>query len=217
MKCLSCNGKCIKKGKTKFDIQKYQCLNCKKYQREEYKRKGYRGDTEARVKELIRESSGIRSISRVLKISTTTVNVVLKRIASKIQKPKVKFNKVYEVDELKTHVQKKKNEQWIIYAIDKKTRQVVDFKVGKRNKGNIKTVVETLLLGKAKLIYTDGLNIYPPLIPKQQHKVVPHNTNYIERKNLNLRTHLKCLTRRSICFCKSISMLSCIMKIYFWG
>jgi insertion element IS1 protein InsB len=172
---------------------------------------------ETYVKDLIKESSGIRSISRVLKISTTTVSVILRRIASKIEKPSIKLNKVYEVDELKTHVQRKKNEQWIIYAIDKKTRQVVDFRIGKRNKGNIRTVVETLLLAKAKRIYTDKLNIYPSLIPKQQHKSVPHNTNYIERKNLDLRTHLKCLARRSICFSRSVIMLMTIIKIYFWA
>jgi hypothetical protein len=66
MKCLSCKGKCIKKGRTKLNIQKYQCLICKKYQLEEYHRLGCKGDIADRVQELIKESCGIRSISRIL-------------------------------------------------------------------------------------------------------------------------------------------------------
>ncbi|WP_394801047.1 IS1 family transposase [Niabella ginsengisoli] len=42
-------------------------------------------------------------------------------------------------------------------------------------------------------------------------------TNHIERYNLSLRTHLKRLARRSICFTKSLKILQAILKIYFWG
>jgi insertion element IS1 protein InsB len=35
------------------------------------------------------------------------------------------------------------------------------------------------------------------------HRVGKQNTWKIERKNLNFRTHLKCLARRTICFSKS--------------
>lgn len=217
MKCHHCNSNCIKKGKTHLAIQKYRCLNCKKYQREEYKSLAFKGGTEKKVVALLKESCGIRSISRILQISTTTVLLIIKRMADKIKKPVVKMNKEYEADELKTYVKKKKNEQWIIYAIDKRTRQVADFRVGRRTKRNLKNVVDTLLLSKARKICTDRLNIYRTLIPKSIHKTLIHNTNYIERKNLNLRTHLKRLTRRTICFSKSTMMLEATMKIYFWG
>lgn len=217
MKCHHCNNKCIKKGKTTSGIQKYRCVSCKKYQREEYESFAFKGGTEKRVIILLKESCGIRSISRILKISTTTVSLIIKRKASKIEKPKVKMKKEYEVDEIKTYVKKKKNEQWIIYAIDKQTRRVVDFKVGRRNKRNVRMVTDTLVLSKAKKICTDRLTMYKSLIPREIHKFVAHNTNHIERKNLNLRTHLKRLGRKTICFSKSIIMLDAIMKIYFWG
>jgi len=126
-------------------------------------------------------------------------------------------NKQYEADELKTFVNKKENEQWLIYAIDKKTKKVVDFRIGKRSKRNIKTVIDTLLFAKAKRIYTDGLTTYRGLVPKEIHKVVPHNTNYIERHNLTLRTHLKRLSRKTICFSKSKEMLENCLRIYFWA
>ncbi|WP_188464902.1 IS1 family transposase [Marivirga lumbricoides] len=39
----------------------------------------------------------------------------------------------------------------------------------------------------------------------------------MERKNLSLRTHLKRLNTRSICFSKSKVMLIACLTIYFWG
>jgi insertion element IS1 protein InsB len=79
----------------------------------------------------------------------------------------------------------------VIYALDKQTGQVVDMKVGKRNKMNLKRITDTLLLAKCNQVYTDGLTIYKQLIPAGIHKVKSYGTNRIERKNLSLRTHLK--------------------------
>ena len=52
------------------------------------------------------------------------------------------MNKEYEADELKTYVREKKNEQWVIYATERKTRHVVDFRVGKGSQRNIKPVMD---------------------------------------------------------------------------
>ncbi|MBI2269787.1 MAG: IS1 family transposase [Bacteroidetes bacterium] len=217
MKCHYCKSLCIKKGKTKTDLQKYQCLYCKKYQRENYRNKACQPGTNEKIRVYVKEGCGIRSTARLMSISATTVITKIKQEAQKVIKPIVKMRKEYEVDELKTYVKKKKNEQWVMYAINKKTKQVVDFRVGKRNKKNLKGLIETLLLSRAGKIYTDKLNIYPGLIPAEIHYPVPHQINYIERKNLNLRTHLKRLTRKTICYSKSIRMLTACLMIYFWG
>lgn len=137
MKCHYCYARCHKKGKTISGTQKYQCKACKKYQREEYISKGFKGGTAQQIIMLLKEGCGIRSISRVLKISCTNVIKYIKGAAAKIKRPVVKVNKQYEADELKTFVNKKKNQQWLIYAIDKKTKKVVDFKIGKRSKRNV--------------------------------------------------------------------------------
>ncbi|MBN9294195.1 MAG: transposase, partial [Flavobacteriia bacterium] len=49
------------------------------------------------------------------------------------------------------------------------------------------------------------------------HKIHRRCTNHIERQNLNLRTHLKRLNRKTICYSKSLMMLLAVVKIYFWG
>lgn len=217
MKCHYCKNHCIKKGVRKDGIQKFQCVTCKKYQLYEYKNKACHPQTNDVLKKCLIRGVGQRGIAYILQISRNTVTDRIHQIAKQIKHPKITLRREYEMDELKTYVQKKKNEQWLIYAIDKRTREVVAYKVGKRNKKNLKLVTETLLLSDAKKIYTDRLLIYKSLIPRDKHKTSPHSTNHIERMNLNLRTHLKCLSRKTLCFSKSIALLNAIIKIYFWA
>jgi IS1 family transposase len=68
-----------------------------------------------------------------------------------------------------------------------------------------------------KRIYTDKLNIYPGLISKSIHSSIQYKTNHIERFNLTLRTHLKRLSRRTICFSKNSKMLENCLRLYFFG
>jgi IS1 family transposase len=164
----------------------------------------------------VKESCGIRSIARLLKISTNTVLSRIKTIADSITKPVITIGRKYEVDELKTYIKNKTNDYWVIYALDRENSHVVDLIVGKRNKRNIKRVTDTLLLSKCKRINTDRLDIYRNVIPQKLHSVRVYGTNRIERMNLNLRTHLKRLGRKTICYSKSLLMLEACLKIYFW-
>ena len=66
------------------------------------------------------------------------------------------------------------------------------------------------------MIFTDKLKNYGYLIDEKQHSVKRFGSNHIERKNLTLRTHLKRLNRRTICYSKSLVVLIVILKIYFW-
>ena len=106
---------------------------------------------------------------------------------------------------------------WVVYALCSETKQVIDFTVGKRNKRTLRVVVNTLLQSGMKIIKTDRLNIYRSLIPPKLHIANAYNINHIERNNLNLRTHLKRLSRRTICFSKNLAMLDACLRIYFWS
>ncbi len=59
---------------------------------------------------------------------------------------------------------------------------------------------------KIKRYYTDGWGAYKRHIETDKHEVGKSNTQKIERKNLNLRTWIKRLTRKTICFSKSEKM-----------
>ncbi len=110
----------------------------------------------------------------------------------------IAFGKTYELDELCTYIRNKNNRIWIAYSIRKNTREVIDFKVGKRTNKTLRSVVSMLLLSDVKKIYTDKLKQYRSLIPSQIHKTTQYGTNHIERMNVNLRTHLKRLNRKTI-------------------
>ncbi|HTD40145.1 MAG TPA: IS1 family transposase [Mucilaginibacter sp.] len=170
----------------------------------------------ASIISLLKEGCGIRSISRLLTVSAVTVLRRIKTIADSINKPIISTGRIYEVDELRTYIQNKNKECWVIYALDKQGGQVVDLKVGSRTKSNLKRITDTLLMADCKQVYTDGLVLYRYLIPESIHKIKCYGINKIERKNLSLRTHLKRLNRKTICYSKSLSMLEACLKIYFW-
>ncbi len=182
---------------------------------QEYKNRKYTIRDEEKIKVLNNEGVGISSISRILGIPKSTVQVKIASIAKKISQQEIdETEQVYEIDELRTFVGNKKNESWIIYGINKIKGHVIGFCVGRRTKENLKKVTDTILQLNPKKIFTDGLNIYPSLIPGAIHKVFAYNTNKIERHNLTLRTHIKRLTRKTICFSRSEEMLYNCVKLY---
>jgi IS1 family transposase len=122
------------------------------------------------VSQLVCESVGVRGIARVLRIG---INTVLRRIifiATGISKPAIPDDRpVFEVDERWTYIGRKANEYWLAYALDKTTRQVMDFVTGKRTKATLKTLIDNLLVSGVRKIRTDKLTIYQRLIPKGIH------------------------------------------------
>ncbi len=216
LECKLCKGLCIKWGKSNSGKERYKCKNCGKGCIENYNNQSYNIPDKS-ITSLLKEGCGIRSMARLLQISCTTVLKRILCIAKAIEKPIISFNKSYEVDELCTYCKCKTKLLWVVYALQKDTKQVVEFAVGSRTKATLQKVVSTLCMSDATKINTDKLNLYGFIIPQAMHNTKQYGTNNIERKNLSLRTHLKRLNRRSICFSKSIFLLSACLKIYFWG
>ncbi|OHT43949.1 IS1 family transposase [Flavobacterium tructae] len=216
IKCSFCNGKCIKNGFQSNGNQRYKCCVCQKRQQSEYGYNAYKSNINQNIILFTKEGLGIRSIARILKISTTTLLKRIVSIARSISKPIISKGKTYEVDELCTYIRHKKNYIWLVYALEKNSRTVVSFNLGKRTNKTLNRVLDTLKLSEAKKIFTDRLKNYRYLIDEKLHSVKRFGTNHIERKNLTLRTHLKRLNRRTICFSKSIVVFAAVLKIYFW-
>lgn len=215
--CPSCNGISVKNGKQN-ERQRYKCKQCQKSFQLEYIYKAYNSNTNKLIKNLLKEGCGIRSISRIINISTKTVLSRMLKISKEIKPPYfLKLGCKFEVDELWGFIGNKDNVTWITYAIERETKTVIDFIVGRKTSENIKPLINKLLLLDPKRIYTDRLNIYPSMIPKKIHKQFQYCTNKIERYNLTLRTHVKRLSRKTICFSKDEKYLEAHLKIYFWG
>ncbi|WP_408074297.1 IS1 family transposase [Flavobacterium rhizophilum] len=216
MECNFCNGKCIKNGFQINGSQRYKCTICRKGQQNKYNYNACKPSTNKNIIIFTKEGLGIRSTARILKISTTTVLKRIVSIARNIHQPVISRGKIYEVDEMCTYIRHKRNFIWLVYALDKKSKTVVSFNVGKRTNKTLSRVVDTLKLSEAKKVFTDKLKNYRYLIDGDLHSVKRFGTNNIERKNLTLRTHLKRLNRRTICFSKSLLVLISVLKIYFW-
>lgn len=214
---VPCMGTVIKNG-VQNGNQRLKCKSCGKNFQKGYTYKACRQDTNAKIKVLLKEGCGVRSIGRILGISKNTVLSRLLHIAATIKKPIfAKPGGQFQMDELWSYVGKKTNSTWLIYAIERHSGTVIDFTVGNRSSVQIAEVVHTLLRLSPKRIHTDRLNIYPKLIPEQLHGLYARGTNAIERKNLTLRTHVKRLARKTICFSKNERHLEAHLRIYFWG
>jgi insertion element IS1 protein InsB len=129
----------------------------------------------------------------------------------------IALNKEYEIDELRTYYKSKARLLWIVCALQKDTGAIADFAVGSRTLKTIKRVTDTVVMAGAVKIYTHKLNLYSNLLPKSIHSTKQYSINHLERKHLSMRTHLKRLARRTICFSRSRAMLEACVKIYCWG
>jgi IS1 family transposase/transposase-like protein len=217
-KCPACKShELIKNGKTPTGKQRYGCKICGKRFITDYTYKAYHLSVNNQIIQFTKEGLGIRSTARVLQISTTTLLKRIVSIASNIMKPPIAKGKTYEVDEMRTYIGKKKRLRWIVYAFDRESKSVVDFNVGRRTNNTLKHVIHSLELSQARKIYTDKLKNYRYLINKTIHHTQVYCTNNIERNNLTIRTHLKRLNRKTICYSRSLILLSAILKIYFWN
>ncbi len=61
---------------------------------------------------------------------------------------------------------------------------------------------------------TDGWEAYKRYLPTENHEVGKRKTQRIERKHLQLRTRIKRLTRKTICFSKSELMHDLVVGLF---
>jgi len=215
--CAYCAGKLVKNGFSRSRKQRYKCKDCNKTIVENYTYNAYFSYINKQIVILLTEGVGIRSIAKILQISATTLLKRIIAISDRVNLPVMTPESSYEIDELCTFVKAKNKRIWIVYAFERETKNIVGFNVGARTNLTLKKVVDKVLNANPQAVFTDRLKNYRSLIPQCIHKTVRFGTNHIERVNLTLRTHLKRLNRKSICFSKSEVMLKAVLKIYFGG
>jgi insertion element IS1 protein InsB len=111
-----------------------------------------------------------------------------------------------ELDEMWSFVQNKSNQRWLWLAIDHKTRKIIAFAFGRRKYSVFKQFKKLLKPFGIKRYYTDGYGCYSKHISASELTVGKENTQRIERKNLTLRTRIKRLARKTICYSKCVDM-----------
>lgn len=120
-----------------------------------------------------------------------------------------------EWDEFWSYVGGKRNQRWTWYFIDKKTGIIIAWENGKRKDSVLKKLLKRVEKLPIKNVYTDAWMSYGKLFPERFiHHIGKDETWKIERKNLNFRTHLKRLQRRTICFSKDEQIHDNIISMY---
>lgn len=108
-----------------------------------------------------------------------------------------------ECDEQWSFVGAKSNKRWLWYILEKASRRILAFVFGKRDNATFQKLVDLIPEGLIDRLDTDDWKSYKSICLAPIHWIGKDLTWRIERKNLDLRTRLKRLTRRTICFSKS--------------
>lgn len=119
-----------------------------------------------------------------------------------------------ELDEMWSFVGKKKNQRWLWHAIDRRSGKVLAYTFGRRTDEvflQLKKLLEPFGIQK---YCTDGWGAYERHIPADQHEIGKRKTQQIERKRLGLRTRIKRLARKTICYSRTEEMHDIVIGLF---
>ena len=119
-----------------------------------------------------------------------------------------------ELDEMWSFVGRKTEQRWLWQALDHRTGTVLAYVFGKRQDRaflDLKALLEPFGIRR---YYTDGWGAYHRHLNPEQHEVGKRNTQRLERKHLTLRTRIKRLVRKTICFSRSTQMHDIVIGLF---
>jgi insertion element IS1 protein InsB len=118
------------------------------------------------------------------------------------------------MDEMWGFVQSKAQQRWLWHAIDHSTGEVLAHVLSDHKDTaflELKALLEPFGIMQ---FYTDGWGAYERHLDPAVHTVGKANTQTIERKHLTLRTRIKRLARKTICFSKSIRLHDVVIGLF---
>jgi IS1 family transposase len=119
-----------------------------------------------------------------------------------------------EVDEMWSFVGSKQQQRWLWHAIDHETGEVLAYVLSNHQDSaflGLKAMLEPFGIMQ---FYTDGWGAYEHHLDPTFHTVGKRNTQTIERKHLTLRTRIKRLARKTICFSKSTWLHDVVIGLF---
>ncbi len=182
-----------------------------------------------KIIDMAMNASGIRDTARVLKISPTTVTAKLKAQGRRLsqvntaflrslcpRQTMVKIARVEEAegDEMWSFVGSKSRQHWLWHAIDHTSGKILAYVFGRRKDTVYRQLKALLKPFGIRRFHTDDWGAYARDPLAEEHVVGKDKTWKIERKHLTLRTRIKRLARRTICFSKSVLMHNIVVGLY---
>jgi len=233
VRCPHCHSdQIVKRGKTARGTQRYLCHNALCIKGSfllDYCNRGCLSEVKDLIIDMSLNASGVRDTARSLHISTNTVLNELKKKEPVLESVNTDLLNTLnpdevtvdierageaEMDEMWSFVGRKSNPRWLWHAIDHRTGAVLAYVFGRRQD-------EVFLKLKALLdpfglthFYTDKWGAYTRHLDPEQHTVGKRGTQKIERKHLTLRTRIKRLVRKTICFSKTTQMHDIVIGLF---
>ena len=107
-------------------------------------------------------------------------------------------------------VEHKGNKQWIWFALDLDTREIVGVHIGKRSEDGARGRWNSLpsVYRQCAVAYTDFWDAYGLVFPDNRHQAVGKEsgkTSHIERFNCTLRQRVARLVRKTLSFSKKLA------------
>jgi insertion element IS1 protein InsB len=119
-----------------------------------------------------------------------------------------------EMDEMWSDVGDKGHQRWLWHAIDHDSGTILAYVLGTHTDAVFVKLKQLLAPFGITRFYTDDWGTYQRNLLPQQHTIGKEHTQKIERKHLTLRTRIKRLTRKTICFSKSIRMHDIVIGLF---
>jgi insertion element IS1 protein InsB len=119
-----------------------------------------------------------------------------------------------ELDEMWSYVGAKATARWLWHAIDHHSGKVLAYVVGTRKDATFLKLRALLAPFGITRYYTDKAGVYQRQLPPEQHTIGKLLMQKIERKHLTLRTRLKRLARKTLCFSRSRLMHDLLIGLY---
>jgi len=215
--CPHCEAtKIVKNGRKANGEQNYRCRSCSKQFQSRYTYRGADPRRKQQIVQMALNASGIRDTARVLKLYPTSVLSCLRSYGRTIEEPD--FQGTYEaveLDEFWSFVDRRRTcKRWCWIAWARQERKILAFYIGSRSKKACQALYDKLRHLNIERFYTDDYPAYLEVLPAEKHTIGKQFTTHVERKNRDFRTHLKRLTRRTVCHSKEDDMHYLLIKMY---
>ena len=126
-----------------------------------------------------------------------------------------------EMDEMWSYYHDKSHQVWLWWAVEHETNVPLAYTFGTREHKYLDELLSLLAPFSIRTVYADNNFAYQEKIPPDKLVSGKKNTQKIERNHLTLRTRIKRLCRKTICFSKRrdihIAVIGTFINIFFFG
>ncbi|HHL1541750.1 IS1 family transposase [Klebsiella pneumoniae] len=209
--CPRCHSdEVYRHGRSCSRHERFRCRSCKRVFQLTYSYETKKPGVKEQIVEMAHNGAGVRDTARTRKIGINTVIRTLKNLSPlRITSTPVAHADVAlicELDEQWSFVSSKAQQHRLWYAYNTKTGGVLAYTFGPRNDETCRELLALLTAFNIGMVTSDDWDSYAREVPKEKHLTGKIFTQRIERNNLNLRTRIKRLARKTIFFSRSVEI-----------